>query len=292
MSNKLKDEFGNRMKKYESITTDLSLIPGLPVCVRLDGKAFHTFTKYLDKPYDIHFSESMIETTKYLVEKTNAIIGYTQSDEISLIYLPKENEEINFFNGKISKLLSVLSSMCTAKFNSIFETVEPNFAIFDCRVWNVPSIIEAVNVLAWREFDARKNSISSACFTYYSDKECINKNSQEKIEMLKKKNVDWNTYPEFFKTGIYLAKYETTKEYIPTKPNEPTIPIIRKVVQKILLPKPIYKYIAEFFETNCKYSNIFDLIIANAIVIPNLNSLINIGSELTTNINTSIIDKK
>lgn len=273
MSNKLNDEFGNRMKLYESITTDLKLIPGLPVCVRLDGKSFHTFTRYLDKPYDLHFSKSMIETTKYLVEKTNAIIGYTQSDEISLIYIPKENQEINFFNGEISKLISVISSICTAKFNSEFGTANPDFAIFDCRVWNVPSIIEAVNVLAWREFDARKNAISSACFTVYSNKECLNKHSKEKIEMLAKKDIIFDDYPVFFKNGMYIAKYQTVKEYMPKNSND-SIQVKRTMTQMVIFQKPIYQYISELSTDITETKNLLDLIIENGIIIQNFNNLI------------------
>ena len=85
MSKDTKDSFGDRMKMYEGIEASRILMPGLPICVRLDGRAFHTFTRGLNRPYDERLSRMMIETTKRLVEDTHALIGYTQSDEISLI---------------------------------------------------------------------------------------------------------------------------------------------------------------------------------------------------------------
>jgi tRNA(His) 5'-end guanylyltransferase len=79
------DSLGDRMKAYEQAEAGRMFMPMLPVCVRVDGKAFHSWTRNLDRPYDKRLSDCMIETTEYLVDKTNARIGYTQSDEISLV---------------------------------------------------------------------------------------------------------------------------------------------------------------------------------------------------------------
>ena len=116
------DKFGDRMKMYEGIEAQRAFMPGLPICVRIDGRAFHTFTRGMQRPYDKAMADAMIETTKYLVQQTYACIGYTQSDEISLV-LRDDAEPL--FGGRISKLTSVLASMATAKFNEVIHKTYP-----------------------------------------------------------------------------------------------------------------------------------------------------------------------
>ncbi len=207
---KEKDEFGNRMKMYEKLGSR-KLMPYLPIVARLDGRSFHRFTKGLKMPYDELFRRVMIETTKFLVEETNANIGYTQSDEISLSwYRPDYRKEIIFFGARVEKLTSILASLCTGKFLMLLKEYLPNkvsneaIPVFDCRIWTVPNLREAVNAFLWREQDAVKNSISMAVRTYYTHKECDKKNSSEKQDMLWKKGINWNDYPAYFKRGQYI----------------------------------------------------------------------------------------
>ena len=131
------DKMGDRLKQLEGIEAGRILIPNLPICVRVDGRAFHTFTRGMKRPYDIDMSNAMIETMKYLVEKTDACLGYVQSDEISLILSDRKEP---MFGGRIQKLTSVIASMATAKFNEVIHKTFPDkpLAEFDCRVWNVP----------------------------------------------------------------------------------------------------------------------------------------------------------
>lgn len=199
------DKMGDRLKYFEGIEAGRVLIPQLPICVRVDGRAFHTFTRGMKRPYDENMSNSMIETMKYLVEKTNACIGYVQSDEISLVL---SDEKDSLFNGRIQKLTSIIASMATAKFNEEIHKYYPDkpLAEFDCRVWNVPNRTEAANTILWREFDATKNSISMAARAYYSDQQCLGKNSSQKQDMLMEKGVNWNNYPTFFKRGTYARR--------------------------------------------------------------------------------------
>ncbi|MFW5803990.1 MAG: tRNA(His) guanylyltransferase Thg1 family protein [bacterium] len=79
----MSDELGNRMKFYEFFEASRKCLPLLPVCARLDGKCFSKFTKGMVSPYDINMFSLMMKTTKKLLEETNAIVVYTQSDEIS-----------------------------------------------------------------------------------------------------------------------------------------------------------------------------------------------------------------
>ena len=230
----MKDALGDRQKKYEGQESDRRFMPLLPICARMDGRSFHSFTKGLRRPYDPYFSKLMIDTTKWLVEETNACIGYTQSDEISLIFYSDTVESQVFFDGRIQKMNSVLASLCSVYFNKLLEkTVDrvyldnrnnsrlikiwiqkPKLApVFDCRAWTVPNQIEACNVLLWREIDATKNSISMAASHYYSDKELFKKNSSDKHEMLHEKGINWNDYPIFFKRGSYIQRRSVKKKF-------------------------------------------------------------------------------
>jgi tRNA(His) guanylyltransferase len=143
------DDLGDRMKGYEMAEAGRMLIKTLPIMIRLDGKAFHTFTKGLKRPYDERLSTLMANTTKYLVEQTNALVGYTQSDEISLVLYSDDPLTQVYFDGRIQKLTSVVASMTTMYFNKFMASALPEkadkVALFDCRVWNVPTLEEAAN---------------------------------------------------------------------------------------------------------------------------------------------------
>ena len=201
---------GDRMKWYESRYTDQTFMPLVPVLARLDGKAFHTFTQGLQRPYDERLSRLMTETTKYLVHETNARCGYTQSDEISLVWLAEDWESEIFFAAKLQKMNSVLASMTTAFFNRALDKYLPEkadrVALFDCRVFQVPSNSEASNCFLWREQDATRNSVQMAARAHYSHNECENKNTSDLHEMLFQKSINWNNYPGFFKRGTYVRR--------------------------------------------------------------------------------------
>lgn len=212
MSKKSKDSLGDRMKMYEGLETERFLMPGLPTLVRLDGCHFHTYTRGFQKPYDARMVNAMIKTAKFLVNKTNAVVGYTQSDEITLL-LPDDRTYI--YEGKIFKLISTLASMASAAFNHTMNIADKPLAYFDCRVWQVPNRYEAVNALIWRELDATKNAISSAAEAHFSHNQCMNKNSSEKQEMLFQKGINFNDYPAFFKRGTYIKRIVVSRKYTP-----------------------------------------------------------------------------
>ena len=212
----MKDDLGDRMKEYEGQWA-YKAMKGLPVMVRLDGRCFSKFTIGMARPYDKRLSDLMIATTTYLVKETVANIGYTQSDEISLTY---HGDEI-FFDGKIQKLVSVISSLCTAYFNRNyffhFEKESHDLATFDCRVWQVPSLMEGSNVFLWRELDASKNSVSMACRHYYDHKDMVDKSSREMHDMLFLKGINWNDYPVFFKRGTWIRRKTILREFHETE---------------------------------------------------------------------------
>lgn len=240
------DFFGDRMKMLEQVEAGRRLMPLLPICVRIDGKGFSKWTEDLQRPYDIGLSNVMVATTKYLVEETNACIGYTESDEISLIIYSSNYDSQVYFDGKIQKLVSVIASLTTAKFNELARTEMENYpnklATFDARVWNVPTKEEAANVILWREQDATKNSISMAARHYYSHKELYNKNGSEMQEMLFQKGVNWNDYPNFFKRGTFVQRKKKLVQLTDMELNKipekyrPIGPVERTIVEVLNMP--------------------------------------------------------
>lgn len=211
-------ELGNRMKSYE-MQTQHKFMPYLPVCVRLDGRRFSAYTKFFDYPYDERLARAMVSTTKYLVRETGAVIGYTQSDEISLILYSDCIKSQLFFDGKLQKIVSILAAMCSTKFNEYIMSYTDDatlpIALFDCRAWQVPTRTEAANMLVWREMDATKNSVSMAATTVYSNKQLKGKKHKERVDMLMDKGINWSKYPTHFKRGTYIRKLKITRPFTP-----------------------------------------------------------------------------
>lgn len=240
------EAMGDRHKAFEARETMHRLMPGLPVLVRLDGRAFHTFTRGLARPYDERLSRSMIETTKYLVDHTHASVGYTQSDEISLAFPNTDPDNQVMFDGRVQKLCSVLAAMATAKFNQQILANIPEKAhllpLFDARVYQYPTLDLAAESFVWRETDATRNSLTMAAHAYYSHKELHKAGYARKHEMLHAKGLNWNDYPDFFKKGTYVRRESTLKELtaaelarVPEK-HRPTGPVMRSVLRELAMP--------------------------------------------------------
>ena len=206
-----KESLDERCKGFELAEAGRRAMRGLPLLARLDGRAFHTFTRGLPRPFDPGLSRAMIETARYLVQEMLALVAYTQSDEITLAwYEPVRSASAYAFDGRFQKLASVLAGMASARFGKLIGELVPSKASetphFDCRVWQVPTLAEATEVFVWREDDATKNSITMAALTCYSDRQIEGKSSAEKQEMLFQKGINWNEYPAFFKRGTYIQR--------------------------------------------------------------------------------------
>lgn len=180
---------------YEQMAPAGRCLPGLPICARLDGKNFSTLTKDMVRPFDASFHKRMVATAVHLVKQSCVVVGYVQSDEITLLFHQPRGSQV-FFDGKVQKMVSVLAGMAAQFFGEVF----------DCRVWQVPSLEEAANAVLWRELDATKNSISSAARCFYSHKQLHEKTGPEMQEMLFAKGVNWNDYPESFRRGTYITR--------------------------------------------------------------------------------------
>jgi len=195
-------------------------------------------------------SNAMIETTKTLVDQCNATIGHTASDEINLVWTATEHGN-PWFDRKITKMTSVIASLAASAFiKSMFgnfhDAVERMNKLphFDARVIQLPSEMEAANMLLWRNLDATKNSVSMAAHHYYSHRELHGKTGAEKQEMLFQKGINFNDYPEYFKRGVFARRSVIQRQFtadeladIPEKFRpEPTTLINRTEIQEFDLP--------------------------------------------------------
>lgn len=233
------DSLGDRMKTYENVTRT-HLTRRTPVIIRIDGKAFHTFTRGFVKPFDDILVETMQDTMKYLCENIEGcVLGYTQSDEITLVLCDyKKLTSQAWFDNNIQKMCSISASMATLEFNRKFcenknrwimdtyDCVHSNEgmlgewfkikiaydgasfhgALFDSRVFNIPKE-EVNNCLLWRQQDATRNSIQSVAQANFSHKQLQNKNCSELQEMLfQEKGINWNNIPTHLKRGSCCIK--------------------------------------------------------------------------------------
>lgn len=202
------------MKEYEGIEAKRTLVPGLPVCIRLDGRAFHNVTKNCARPFDHELREVMCRVTTALIEECNAVIGYTQSDEITLVLKPMTHISDYYFGGRIQKICSMLSAVASVEFNSCvrsgefkgLETRITRKAYFDCRAWNVPHMDFAALVLSWRQADSIKNAISMIAQTLYPHKELLNKNSDDKLDMIKKAGYTMRWNPKEWDCDMFFSQ--------------------------------------------------------------------------------------
>jgi tRNA(His) guanylyltransferase len=210
-----RDEMGDRLKAYEAVETERRLDPALPIYARIDGRSFSSFTRGMRRPYEQRMINAMVDTTQLLVKETHAKIGYTQSDEISLVWLFDAPNSEPLFGGKVHKLTSVLAALAASCFvnclrlNFERETAERlanALPHFDARVFSLPTKMEAANTFLWRAMDARKNAVSMAARTVYSAKELHGKDQSAMRAMLQAKGIEFEDYPASFKRGTFARR--------------------------------------------------------------------------------------
>jgi len=203
-----KSSLGDRMKRYEAVSSHI-LTNRTPVIIRIDGKAFHTFTRGMDRPFDDRLSMCMQETMKALVSKiSGCFFAYTQSDEISLLLIDYRSLETQpWFDNKLQKIASVSSSMATAYFNKWYDClfnddeINNKLAMFDARVFNLPRE-EVTNYFIWRQQDCTRNSVQMVGRANFSHKQLEKKNCSDIQEMLfNEKGINWNDTPVKYKRG-------------------------------------------------------------------------------------------
>jgi tRNA(His) guanylyltransferase len=209
MSATKKDDLGDRMKGYEAHETGRRFLPMLPVYARIDGRGFSKFTKGMSRPFDPRMTAAMIETTKFLVKETHALMGYVQSDEISLCWKAPDYTGDIFFSGKTAKMTSVLASMAAAAFGREirgWQPFEDRYPHFDARVLQLPLDYEVANMFLWRAIDARKNAISMAAQSHFGHSSLQGKKSVEMLAMMDEKGHGFEKLPVAFREGTFLQR--------------------------------------------------------------------------------------
>jgi tRNA(His) 5'-end guanylyltransferase len=243
-----KDSLGDRMKIYENVTRSY-LTRRVPVIIRLDGKAFHSFTRGLKKPFDDVLVKSMQDTMKHLCENIQGcVLGYTQSDEITLVLIDYRDRNTSaWFDNNVQKMVSVSASIATMAFNNNFMrnweeenrwAYRPNGtqeerdyantlykklgkAMFDSRVFTLPKE-EVVNCLIWRQQDATRNSIQSVGQANFSQKQLHGKSCNDIQDMLMlEKGINWNDCPTHLKRGSCCIKVPQVVQATPE--SEPVV---------------------------------------------------------------------
>lgn len=247
-----KDELGDRMKRYEGVTRTY-LTRRTPAIIRLDGKAFHTFTRGFKKPFDDIMVTAMQETMRYLCENIQGcVLGYTQSDEITLVLADWQKlTTAAWFDYNIQKCVSVAASMATFSFNREFSELltlksnvlyaeEPEYfdslcnawekgALFDARIFSIPKE-EVCNCVLWRQQDATRNSIEAVAQAHFSARELHCKDQKAMLSMLKEKHdIDWSAdFPLHLQRGSCCVK----EKYFVEGPNGEQVQRSRWVVDK------------------------------------------------------------
>lgn len=226
-----KTSLGDRMKAYEAIPKNF-LMRRTPVIIRIDGKAFHTFTRGFEKPFDSIIQTCMEETMKYCCENIQGcVLGFTQSDEISLILCDYQRLETDaWFGYNVQKVVSISASLATFEFNRALSDITANIfnkngnefnektdfvfgkidqgAFFDSRCFSL-SKEEVCNYMIWRQRDATRNSILGLAQTLYSQKQMEGINTKKlQDKMLTEKGVNWNDLTTYQKQGSCCIKVD------------------------------------------------------------------------------------
>lgn len=249
------DSLGDRMKGYENIARNY-LTRRIPTIIRVDGKAFHTFTRGMEKPFDRILMTTMQNTMKYLCENIQGcVFGYTQSDEITLVLMDYATITTDaWFGYNIQKMCSVSASMATLAFsnaytaelwknfpesmrssdngtNKYIETLVAKMgtAMFDARVFSIPKD-EVCNCLIWRQQDATRNSIEAVGQANFSQKELHGKSCNSIQDMLwKEHGINWNDFPVDCKRGsaCYKTKVKETAPLLNDKGDTEMVEVVR-----------------------------------------------------------------
>jgi tRNA(His) guanylyltransferase len=227
------DLLGKRMKEQYEQRSRYMLPRRTYTIIRVDGKAFHTFTRGFDRPFDTQLMDMMNSTAKFMCENIQgAKLAYVQSDEISILLTDFETITTDaWFDGNVQKMSSISASLATLEFNrqiethillgKIFDKANDKFlkkdgnrkiALFDSRVFTIPDVVEVENYLIWRQQDATRNSIQAAAQALYSPKQLHGKNTSQLQDMMHEKGINWNNYSPREKRGGLVVRKEVQFE--------------------------------------------------------------------------------
>ena len=202
------DELGTRMKKYEAVY-DHKLTPNSCVFIRVDGKAFHTFTEDCDKPFDYELIDTMVKSAWQTSKEMQGFkLAYTQSDEATFMLTDFDRHETQgWFNYELNKLVSITASLFTAHFNDLYPH-NNSLALFDARAFVVP-LDDAPNVFIWRQKDWERNAIQMMAQSIFSHGELQGKSNRKVKEMLEFAGNKFDQQPQSARFGTFIDRNET-----------------------------------------------------------------------------------
>jgi tRNA(His) guanylyltransferase len=204
----LRDSLGDRMKTQYEHRTRFLLPRRTYTLIRLDGKAFHTFTRRLPRPYSLEFMVALDAATVALCEQVDGVVlAYVQSDEVSLLLTDFGTIQTQaWFGGNLQKLVSITASALTAHFNRFWQesperALTPGVAMFDSRVFTISDPVEVANYFVWRQQDATRNALSMAAQAHFPHRELMGAGRERLHDLLMSVGVNFNDLPADFKRG-------------------------------------------------------------------------------------------
>lgn len=207
---------GDRMKGQYERRAQTSLPRRTYTVIRLDGKAFHTYTRGCDKPFDTDLSSAMCEATEALCpEVQGCCFAYIQSDEVSLLLTDFATTQTDaWFDGNVQKMVSVAASLMTAHFNRLRPP--GRIALFDARAFTIPDRTEVENYIIWRQQDCARNSIAGLAQAHFSHKQLHGLNTNQMQELLfREKGINWADQLPTFKNGILVTRRVVPEPFTP-----------------------------------------------------------------------------
>jgi tRNA(His) 5'-end guanylyltransferase len=216
------DPLGDKVKALENVANSQQFSSDAFLLARVDGRAFHTFTKGMAKPFDGWLLDAMITATTIVSVDLKPRLAYVQSDEATFSWRCSTGVDVLPFNGRVQKLCSLTAALFTAAFIDSLVKTNPNRYIelnrvpaFDCRIWEVPSYQDQYDAFTWREKDAVKNAVSTAACTVATARELAGLKHRERLDILKQRGFDWDGLPNSYKHGAYvrrMARFEEIDE--------------------------------------------------------------------------------
>ena len=194
-------DLGDRMKAYEETFRDV-LPVRMPAVIRLDGKAFHTLTRDCERPFDLNLRACLVEAARAILEGIPGRMAYCQSDEVSILLIDYNKfDSEQWMRGIVQKMVSIAASMMGVEFSMRYG----KRGYFDGRVFVVPER-DIKNYFIWRQRDAMRNAVSMAAQAQFSAKQLHGKHSDAMIDMLKKKGIKFEDYPEWARLGTVVTR--------------------------------------------------------------------------------------
>ena len=203
------DGLSLRVNELQNMTRGITLNEYIPICLKISCANFVELTQDLVKPFDVRFNKAMIKAMNFVLEKTDAKIGYTYQGEAYFTYFKWDEKEVSSVHTDTQQLTAQVISMFTAKLNLALMEFFPEkemLAYCSSKVWNVPSLVEAAELYTCEQTKCFKLAVDQSVKHFAKDVNADGLNVVQKLQLLKEFGVKPSTLPEFFVTGTFAMK--------------------------------------------------------------------------------------